>query len=196
VHELILSQHEGIICRKWIREKLIFYAEYNYIQESCFICVLNLTETIDYGYVPLCRSHFQVLSSIMTYYRLCSLSKTTGALVEQELLILPEHLSSFRVFSGVRVTRYLTLCVWFVDRCLSFCPFSFGYCVFYPSSIYGFWLPLWYLQTLLTPNTIKYRNPVLFVSLISQKQSTTEMSHLRKALPGPFLIHDLLPVCN
>jgi hypothetical protein len=115
-----------------------------------------------------------------TYYRLCSLSKTTGALVEQELLILPEHLSSFRVFSGVRVTRYLTLCVWFVDRCLSFCPFSFGHCVFCPSSIYGFWLPIWYLQTLLTPNTIKYRNPVLFVSLISQKQSTTEMFHFRK----------------
>jgi hypothetical protein len=40
----------------------------------------------------------------------------------------------------------LTLC--FVDR-LSFCTFSFGYCVVCSSSIYGFWLPLWYLQTLL-----------------------------------------------
>ena len=36
---------------------------------------------------------------------------------------------------------------WFVDRCLFFCPFSFGHCVFCSSSIYGFWLPLWYLQT-------------------------------------------------
>jgi hypothetical protein len=27
----------------------------------------------------------------------------------------------------------------FVDRCLSFCPFSFGYCIVFPSSIYGFW---------------------------------------------------------
>jgi hypothetical protein len=27
------------------------------------------------------------------------------------------------VFSGVRVTRSLVSCVWFVDRCLSFCPF-------------------------------------------------------------------------
>jgi hypothetical protein len=26
----------------------------------------------------------------------------------------------------------------FVDRCLSFCPFSFGHCVVGPSSIYGF----------------------------------------------------------
>jgi len=32
---------------------------------------------------------------------------------------------------------------------LSFCPFSFGHCVVWSSSIYGFWLPLWYLQTLL-----------------------------------------------
>jgi hypothetical protein len=50
-------------------------------------------------------------------------------------------------FSGVCVTRSLVLCVCFVDRCLSFCSFSFGHCVVCPSSIYRFWLPLWYLQT-------------------------------------------------
>jgi hypothetical protein len=43
----------------------------------------------------------------------------------------------------------LVLCVCFVDRCLSFCFFTFVHCVVCPSSIYGFWLPLWYLQTLL-----------------------------------------------
>ena len=41
-------------------------------------------------------------------------------LVEQELLALPEHLSSPRVFSGIRVTRSLVLCVCFVYCCLSF----------------------------------------------------------------------------
>ena len=61
----------------------------------------------------------------------------------------PEHLSSPPVFNGVRVTRSLVLCVCFVDRCLSFCTFSFGHCIVYPSSIYGLWLPLWYLQNLL-----------------------------------------------
>jgi hypothetical protein len=45
------------------------------------------------------------------------------SLLEQELLTLPEHLSSPPVFSGVHVTRSLVLCVCFVDRCLSFCPF-------------------------------------------------------------------------
>jgi hypothetical protein len=59
-------------------------------------------------------------------------------LVEQELPTLPEHLSSPPVFSGVRVTRSLVLYVCFVDRCLSFCIFSFGHCVVCSSSIYGF----------------------------------------------------------
>jgi hypothetical protein len=55
------------------------------------------------------------------------------------------HLSSHLVFSGVRVTRSLVWCVCFVDRCLSFCPFSFGHCVVCFSLIYGFWLPFWYI---------------------------------------------------
>ena len=63
-------------------------------------------------------------------------------LMEQELLTLP-------VFSGVRVTRSLVLCVCFVDRCLSFCTFYCGHCVVCSSSIYEFRLPLWYLQTLI-----------------------------------------------
>jgi hypothetical protein len=76
-------------------------------------------------------------------------------LVEQELLTLPEHLSSPPVFSGVRVTRSLVLYVCFVDLCLSFCTFSFGHCVVCSSS-YGFWLPLWYLQTLLHVKCLPY----------------------------------------
>ena len=69
-------------------------------------------------------------------------------LMEQELPTIPEHLSSPPVISGAHVTRILVLYVCFVDRCLSFCPFSFGHCVVCSSSIYGFWLLLWYLKTL------------------------------------------------
>ena len=69
-------------------------------------------------------------------------------LVRQVLLTLPEHLNSPPVIIWVRVIRSLVLCVCFVDCCLSFCTFSFGHCVFC-SSIYGFWLPFWYRQTLL-----------------------------------------------
>jgi len=42
----------------------------------------------------------------------------------------------------VIVTRALVLCVCFVERCLSFCHFSFGQCVVCPSSIYGLWFTL------------------------------------------------------
>jgi hypothetical protein len=73
-------------------------------------------------------------------------------LVEQELISLPENPSSPLVFSGVRVARSSVLCVCFVDRCLFFCTFSFGHCVVCSSSIYKFWLPLCYLQTLLSPS--------------------------------------------
>jgi len=48
-----------------------------------------------------------------------------------------------------RVWILANLYVCFVDRCLSFCTFPFGHCVVCSSSIYRFWLPLWYLQTLL-----------------------------------------------
>jgi hypothetical protein len=66
-----------------------------------------------------------------------------------KLLTFPDHLSSSPLLSGVCVIRSLVLYVCFVDRCLSFCSFSFGHCVVCSSSIYWFWLPLWYLQTLL-----------------------------------------------
>ena len=47
-------------------------------------------------------------------------------------------LQSFSEFyTKVRATRSLVLCICFVDRCLSFCTFSFGRCVFC-SSIYEF----------------------------------------------------------
>jgi hypothetical protein len=59
----------------------------------------------------------------------------------QELLTIPEHLSSPPLFSGVHATRSLVLCVCFVNHCLSFCTFSFGHCVVCSSSIYRFWLP-------------------------------------------------------
>ena len=59
-------------------------------------------------------------------------------LVERELLTLPEHMSSPPVFNAVRVTRSLVLYVSFVDRCLSFCTFSFDHCVVCTSSLYGF----------------------------------------------------------
>jgi len=71
------------------------------------------------------------------------------SLLEQDLIILSKHLSSPPVFNGVRITLSLVSWVCFVDRCLSCCAFSIGHFVLWSSWIDGFWLPLWYLQTLL-----------------------------------------------
>ena len=60
-----------------------------------------------------------------------------------------QFMSSPPVFNGVRVTPFLVLCVWFIDRY---------------SSIYGFWLPLWYLQTLFMYMLIKYFGSKCFLS--------------------------------
>ena len=71
------------------------------------------------------------------------------ALVEQELITLPEHLRSLPVCSGVRVTRSFVLCVCFVDRFCPFVPFLstivFSVLLRFTDSNY----PLWNLQSLL-----------------------------------------------
>ena len=67
----------------------------------------------------------------------CQLSYVGNYVLSVILLTLPEQLSSPSVvFSGVRVTRSLVLCVCFGDRCLSLSPFSFGHCVVCSSSIH------------------------------------------------------------
>jgi hypothetical protein len=96
-----------------------------------------------------CRKHFWSFSHSWLITGFVTRLTRRESLVEQGLPIFPEHMSSPPVFSVVRVTRSLVLCVCFVDRCLSFCTFSFGHCVVCSVSIYGFWLPRLYLHSLL-----------------------------------------------
>jgi hypothetical protein len=86
----------------------------------------RLTQTI------FCIQH--VIESLHSSYRCVTRLTRRVSLLQRELLTIP-------VCSGVRVTQSLVLCVCLVDRCLSFCTFSFGHCVVCSSSIYGFWLP-------------------------------------------------------
>ena len=72
------------------------------------------------------------------------------------LILVELFLSSSPVFSGVRVTRSLVLYVCFVDRCLSFCTFSFGRCVLCPfhrftDSGYSFGIFKLFLTSLVKP---------------------------------------------
>jgi hypothetical protein len=58
-------------------------------------------------------------------------------LVELELLTLPEHLSSPPVCSGIRLTRSLVVCAYFIDRCFVLLYFFFWVlcCLFFSFDI-------------------------------------------------------------
>jgi hypothetical protein len=121
----------------------------------------NICVTNDHGYVPLVVNTSRYFSRSWLITGFVTRLTRRVSLVGQELNTLPEHLSSSLVLSGVRVTRSLVLYVCFDDRCLSFCTCSCGHCVVCSSSIYGFWLPLWYLQTLLTTGYLRWKRRYL-----------------------------------
>ena len=105
-----------------------FYGHHHILVDRYEISVSQITTICS-----TCRKQFPVLSSFMTYHGFVTRLTRRVSLVEQELYTLP----------------YFSLYVCFVDRCLSFCTFSLDHCVVCSSSIYGFWLPLWFPQTLL-----------------------------------------------
>ena len=76
-----------------------------------------------------CRKHFPVLSSFMTDHWVCNQINTTGATRGAETAYPSGAFEFTSGFQWVCVTRSLVLCVCFLDRCLSFCTFSFGNCV-------------------------------------------------------------------
>jgi hypothetical protein len=61
----------------------------------------------------------------------------------------------------------------FVYRCLSFCHFSFFHCVVCSSSIYEFWCPLWYHQTLVDHQCLT----VLLIMQIYSRSINCSMYH-------------------
>jgi hypothetical protein len=85
------------------------------------------------------------------------------------------------VFSGVRVNRYEVVCVCFVDRCLSFCSLFLSVIVL-SVLFYGFWLSLWYLQTLLDKNV--------------EKKSWFDMKYIRKYLSAERLWIHYCPLAS
>ena len=88
------------------------------------------------------------------------------SLVDQEMLTLPEHLSSPPVFGGVRATRSLVSYVCFADRCVSFCAFSlailWSVLLRYTDSDYSF--GIFKMQALEEDNIEKKElNPLLYI---------------------------------
>ena len=100
-----------------------------------------------------------IYSGFLLVSHLCTDTRTTYLCIIKGLHVVEQELLPFGVPEFIpvfSVTRSLVLYVCFVNRCLSFCTFSFGHCVVC-SSIYGFWFPLWYLLTLQV--TVYHGNP-------------------------------------
>jgi hypothetical protein len=91
--------------------------------EGGALCCLCVCVKHDHAYVPLVVNTSRSVPHSWIITGFVSRLTRRVSLVEQELLTFPEHLSSPSVLSDVRVTRSLALCVFFVDRCLSFCFF-------------------------------------------------------------------------
>jgi len=105
---------------------------------SCMLCARNLKFTEHDNKVIVCVTSWGqivVITIISFHYWLMTRFVT---------IVAPEFTP---VFSGVRVARSLVLWVMFCKSLFILCSFSFGHYSLCPSSIYGFWLPFWYLQT-------------------------------------------------
>ena len=106
----------------------------------CNICVTN-----DHGYVPLVVSTIRSFPHSWLITGFVTRLTRWVSLVEKELLTLAEFLSSAPAFSGVRVTRSL---FYMKVLLIVVCPLYVFFFLLCFSSKYGFWLPLWYFQTL------------------------------------------------
>jgi hypothetical protein len=122
-------------CNLWSRINLLLGAhELNpsfsgiLFAQSIFFCVV-FCWSLSFCHISLCHCLYCLCFDLRLLITPLVFSNFSPKIKPQELLTLPEHLSSPPVFSGVRVTRSLVLDVCLVDRCLSFCTFSFGQCV-------------------------------------------------------------------
>ena len=86
--------------------------------------------------------HYFCFKGTYLHYRIISLRReiyTTGVTGGAETAYpsgAPEFTRSFQWGSCYSIFSFV--CMFFVDRCLSFCTFSFDHCVVCSSSIYGF----------------------------------------------------------
>ena len=113
-------------------------------------CVLSESDFLGHFFFQYTNISCCYLKSHIIYFCIFQFKIITRRvpLVEQELLTLPEHLSSTPALSCVRVARSLVLYIYFVDHCLSICTFFFwSLCCLFFFDIRI--LLLWYLSIIL-----------------------------------------------
>ena len=97
------------------------------------ICVIN-----DHIYVHL------VVSTSRSFPHSWLITGFVTSVTRRAPLLVQKLLTHPAVFSGVLCARCHVFLFFYIIDC-PFFFFTFGHCVVFPSSICGFWLPLWYL---------------------------------------------------
>ena len=117
-----------LLTRKLLNQGFLFVKLKSSLRKFYGWPLWNICVTNDHGYVPLVVNTSRSFPHLWLITGFVTRLTRRMPLVEQELLTLPEHLSSPPVFSEIRVNRSLVLCVCFVDCCLSFWPLC---CLFF-----------------------------------------------------------------
>ena len=112
-----------------------------------FTVATIIYDTNDHGYVSLVVWTFWFFPHSWLITGFVNRLTRRVPLVEQELLTF---LSSPPSFSGIRVTRSVVFMCMFCRCFFVLMSFFFWPLCCLSFSIYGFWLPIWYLQTLFT----------------------------------------------
>ena len=141
------TRNTDVICR------CLFFLMFNKLRWAVVVCFVDIGGIVDHHCLNFFHDVYIILITTRNWTYACFVLSTCWSIWQRGLSVFSgartaQPSRTPEVFCGVRVIRSLVLCVCFVDRCLSFCPFSFGHFVVCPSSIYGFRLPFWYLQTL------------------------------------------------
>ena len=112
------------IINRFFRSRRMTKIIHQYITNPVFVCIL---------FPNTC--HIYIIIVLLLYMKQ-KMTEISVNLISSRVFCANFNLPP--VFSGVRATRSLVLCVCFVDRCLSFCRFSFGHCAVCQSSFNGF----------------------------------------------------------
>ena len=112
-------------------------------------------------------------------------SNMTGA--TNEAWTVYPYGSTTVLYCGSCCLIFIFLCNVLWKTLLSVCPFSFAHGIVCPSSIYSFWLPLWYLQTL--PKDERQNIAPLQIVIILSSQSL----NILKGYSEAYNLHTSLP---
>jgi hypothetical protein len=123
LRELLLTRkllNQGFLFVKLMLSLRKFYGRHHDLIGRYRICVTN-----DHEYATLVVNTSLSFPRCSWHYWICNKINTTGV-TSGAGTAHPSEASVFTpIFGEVRVTRSLVWYVCFVDRCLSFCPFSF-----------------------------------------------------------------------